>query len=166
MSVDATSGYRLASGILIKYLLLCLTLAFAPILAHAAVYKVVPPSHATNLVAGISAQNSPTVDDVKAFIVAQAVKYDVPTETAIWIVGHESQFDWRFGRFDPAEVGDDGNSIGTWQISVIYHPEVPVTCSASLECSTDWAMQQLKAGRANTWSTYRLCRKLYKDCPF
>jgi hypothetical protein len=96
---------------------------------------------------------------VKAYVEAQAMKYGVNPNLAIWIVRHESQF-------NPRAKGDGEASRGLWQISKIYHPEVTDAVAFNVVSSTDWSLGRIRAGKANEWSTYHYCRTLYKDCPF
>ena len=96
---------------------------------------------------------------VKAYVEAQALKYGVNPNLAIWIVRHESQF-------NPRAKGDGEASRGLWQISKIYHPEVTDTIAFNMASSTEWSLGRIRAGKAHEWSTYRFCRTLYRDCPF
>lgn len=96
---------------------------------------------------------------VKEYVYEQAKKAGVNPFKADWIVSHESQYGKNM-------KGDDGNSRGVWQVSKIWHPEVSDACAYDLGCSTKWSLARIAAGHINEWSTYRLCHKLYKDCPF
>ena len=101
----------------------------------------------------------PTAQAVKAYVEAQARKYGVSPNLAIWIVKHESQF-------NPRAKGDGEASRGLWQISRIYHPEVSDAVAFNVASSTEWSLERIRAGKAHEWSTYHFCRTLYKDCPF
>lgn len=101
----------------------------------------------------------PTAQEVKAYVRAQAMEFGVNPLLALWIVRHESQF-------NPRARGDGEASRGLWQISKIYHPEVSDAAAFSVATSTEWSLERIRAGKANEWSTYRFCRKLYGDCPF
>ncbi len=101
----------------------------------------------------------PAAQAVKAYVEAQAMKYGVNPNLAIWIVKHESQF-------NPRAKGDGEASRGLWQISKIYHPEVSDAVAFNVASSTDWSLGRIRAGKAREWSTYHYCRALYKDCPF
>jgi hypothetical protein len=90
-------------------------------------------------------ENSSTV---KLYVEAQAKLLGVNPELAICIVTHESQF-------NPTRLGDDGNSRGLWQISKIYHPEVPDNVAFSEVSSTQWALNWIKQGHIRQWSTYK-----------
>jgi hypothetical protein len=107
----------------------------------------------------ISAYGVPGTRAVSAYVSAQAVKYGVNPNLALWIVKHESQF-------NPRAKGDGEASRGLWQISRIYHPEVPDAVAFNVASSTHWSLGRIRAGKANEWSTYHYCRTLYKDCPF
>lgn len=77
-----------------------------------------------------------------------ALEYKVDPAMALYIAEHESHFDTR-------AIGDHGQSYGAWQINRYYNPGVSVACAHDPECSTDWTMKQLAAGKANLWSTWR-----------
>lgn len=118
----------------------------------------IPPAIASNLRFNTSTlENSPSWVD--AYVREQAKALGVNPDVAGWIVAHESQDGRNL-------TGDDGNSRGYWQISKIYHPEVSNQCAYDLPCSTKWALQQLLAGKAGEWTTYRYCRQWFHDCPF
>ena len=109
---------------------------------------------------------------VHEYIEKEAKIYGVNPLLATWIVSHESQD----GR---TMVGDDGicrdqkspnfgketQSLGYWMINNCYHPEVPKVCSMNLQCSTAWSLKHIVSGFVGEWTTFRFCRKLYKDCP-
>jgi hypothetical protein len=101
----------------------------------------------------------PDAQAVKAFVQTKALEYGVNPKLALWIVKHESQF-------DPRAKGDGEASRGLWQISKIYHPEVSDAVAFNVTSSTKWSLKRIRSGKANEWSTYRLCRTLYEDCPF
>jgi hypothetical protein len=103
--------------------------------------------------------SGPTVQEVRAYVRAQAMEFGVNPLLALWIVKHESQF-------NPRARGDGEASRGLWQISKIYHPEVSDAAAFSVATSTEWSLSRIRAGKANEWSTYRFCRTLYEDCPF
>ena len=86
--------------------------------------------------------------EVRNFIQNQAKHDGVNPASALWIVDHESQFGLKMR-------GDSGRSRGYWMINSQYHPEVSTACADNLECSTDWSLKQILAGRINQWSTYR-----------
>jgi hypothetical protein len=101
----------------------------------------------------------PDAQAVKAFVQTKALEYGVNPKLALWIVKHESQF-------DPRAKGDGEASRGLWQISKIYHPEVSDAVAFNVTSSTKWSLKRIRSGKANEWSTYRLCRTLYEDCPY
>lgn len=101
----------------------------------------------------------PIAQWVKTYVQTEAHEYGVDPLLALWIVKHESSF-------DPLAKGDGEASRGLWQISKIYHPEVSDAAAFSVASSTQWSLKRIRAGKANEWSTYRLCRTLYNDCPF
>jgi len=101
----------------------------------------------------------PTSQELMAFIRNQAMEYGVNPKLALWIVKHESEF-------NPRAKGDGEASRGLWQISRIYHPEVPDAVAFDAASSTEWSLERIRSGKVNEWSTYRFCRTLYEDCPF
>ena len=96
---------------------------------------------------------------VKSLIRDRANDYGVSPFLALWIVKHESSF-------NPQAKGDGEASRGLWQISRVYHPEVPDAVAFDAGSSTDWSLQRIRDGKVNEWSAYRNCRTLYRDCPF
>jgi len=103
--------------------------------------------------------DKPTAQRVKAYVRTQAVEHGVDPNLALWIVGHESQF-------NPRARGDGEASRGLWQISKIYHPEVSDAAAYSVSSSTRWSLERIRSGKVNEWSSYRYCRTLYGDCPY
>jgi hypothetical protein len=95
------------------------------------------------------ARKSPS--EVRNFIQNEARKYGVNPVLAIWIVDHESQFGVRMR-------GDSGRSRGYWMINSKYHPEVSTACADDLQCSTNWSLKEILAGKINEWTTYRTFR--------
>ena len=100
-----------------------------------------------------------SASEVQAYVQAQAREYGVNPNLAVWIVKHESQF-------NPRAKGDGEASRGLWQISKIYHPEVPDAVAFNVKSSTAWSLERIAAGKVNEWSTYRFCKTLYSDCPY
>ena len=45
-----------------------------------------------------------------------------------------------------------GIDFGLLQINNKYHPEVPLSCSMDLTCSTKWAIWKIKSGHLKEWS--------------
>lgn len=94
---------------------------------------------------------------IRNYIIEQSKIYGVDETQALFIVEHES-------KFNPQAIGDDGQSIGLWQISKKWHPEVGEKCSTDFRCSTLWSIKRIKQGYINEWSAWRLRCKLYKKC--
>ena len=163
-------------SLLVALAIAALALSFA-FMAKAAEYPVLPfkapipaptghialkrTTHATAHPVVSAALVQPVLNPtyVKQYVIAQAKAYGVNPVKVDWIVGHESEYGARMR-------GDDGNSRGYFQISSIWHPEVSNKCADDLKCSTAWSLKRILAGHINEWSTYRLCKKIYKDCPF
>lgn len=103
---------------------------------------------------------------VAFFVSGMAKIYGVDEQIALWITKKESTYAWAGNRFNPRILGDDGNSRGLWQISKRWHPEVSDAVAFDIVSSTIWAMEHIRAGNTNEWTTYKFCRKWYGDCPF
>lgn len=80
------------------------------------------------------------------FVDQVSIAFGVNPTLSKCIVTHESQ--WTDAR------GDDGNSLGWWQISRIYHPEVPSSTSHSFVSSTIWSVSWIASGHIRQWMTY------------
>lgn len=104
------------------------------------------------------AKSSPSPKEVENYVRSESIQYGVDPKIALFIVGHESNF-------DPTRIGDDGISIGAWQINIKAHPNITKAEALDLAWSTKWSLKQLKEGHAKIWSTYRFCKKLYGTCP-
>jgi soluble lytic murein transglycosylase-like protein len=96
---------------------------------------------------------------LKSYVFNRAKAFGVSPFLALWIVKHESSF-------NPRAKGDGDESRGLWQISKVYHPEVPDAVAFDAASSTDWSLERIHEGKVNEWSAYRNCRTLYADCPF
>ena len=96
---------------------------------------------------------------IREYVVEQANIYGVDPIKALWIVSHESQMGQNL-------EGDDGQSLGYWMISTVYHPEVGRACSLNLQCSTSWSLNWIKKGNINQWSTWKYrCKWYIKENP-
>lgn len=84
---------------------------------------------------------------VREYVAQRAKRAGISVTDALWVLDHESQ--------DGKNLyGDDGNSLGYFMISTIYHPEVPRSCSLNLPCSTTFFINGVKKGKINEWSTF------------
>lgn len=100
-------------------------------------------AHEAIILKNISVPETP-----QEYIVRRSNEIGVNPALSICIVKHESNF---------LDVpGDHGNSVGPWQISMIWHPEVATSTSHSLAGSTTWALLWIKNGHVKEWSTYAL----------
>ena len=93
---------------------------------------------------------------VRNFIVAKALEHGVSSSKALYIVEKESGFGFRNGKFNPAIEGPEkeGSSWGIWQFWD-KNDGFDKACAIDPICSTELAMNWLKAGRENRWSTWR-----------
>ena len=114
----------------------------------------IQPVLANNIQAPI---NSP--EYVKEYVAQQAKVEGVNVQKVLWILNKESQDGQRM-------TGDDGMSRGYFMIDRKYHPEVSDACAMDLKCSLQFALNLIKSGQINQFSTYKFCRKFYPDCPF
>jgi hypothetical protein len=89
-----------------------------------------------------------SVEYVKNYIISQAKAENVSTTIVSWIVSKESQWGQRM-------VGDDGASLGVWMWDIQKNPWVSRSCALSLTCSTRLALDWLKEGKQNKWTTWR-----------
>lgn len=78
-------------------------------------------------------------------------------QMALYIVENESKMNPSIRDGDMnllcARTGKPVRSRGIWQITECYHPEVPDSVAYDPVKSTDWSIQQLKAGKCYEWST-------------
>lgn len=98
-----------------------------------------------------------TQDEIKEYIRQEAIRQGVSTTVALWIAEKESSY-------INTAVGDQGQSRGIWQIHKGYNPSVKDEAAFSVESSTQWALTQIKNGRAYLWTTYKYCKR-YPTCP-
>ncbi len=115
---------------------------------------ILPSNTETSLKTQLNGKNS--VEYIKSYILSQAKAENVSTTIVAWIVQRESQWGQRM-------FGDDGNSRGIWMISRIWHPEVSQQCAMDLKCSTQFALNLIKKGGQNQWSSWRLRCVWYKN---
>ncbi len=83
---------------------------------------------------------------IKDYIAVEALAAGVSPQMAQSIVHDESKF-----KCD--RVGDHGTSYGCWQIHLPAHKEISKEQAFDVVWSTNWSMQQLKAGNCKIWST-------------
>lgn len=102
-------------------------------------------------------QKDPTALELKKYVHDEAISMGVNPVKADWIFRHESQYCGllRDGKFEPGIKGDDGKSVGCWQIYLAMHPDVSLHCAANFPCSTRWALTQIKAGHIDWWTTWK-----------
>jgi len=96
---------------------------------------------------------------IKNYVYQESKKVGVNPVISLWILDKESQNGQRM-------TGDDGMSRGYFMIDRKYHPEVSDACAMDLKCSLQFALNLIKSGQINQFSTYKFCRKFYPDCPF
>ena len=126
-----------------------------PVLLTAEAAPIAP----TIALATTSLENSPTY--VRAYVMSRAKEAGVNPTKVDWIVGHESQYGQHL-------VGPEPNhttSYGYWQFNDA-NADFDYACAMNLVCSTNLALEWIKAGKIDRWSTYRLCGELFPNCPF
>lgn len=57
--------------------------------------------------------------------------------------------------------GDDGNSMGLVQISMLYHPEVSPEKAKDPAFALNWMAGEWSKGHAASWSCWRLLKAKY-----
>jgi hypothetical protein len=129
--------------VILAFILACVVI----LIAEAKTVKIEPRGE-------IAATSTINVSEVQNYVLEQAEALGVSSTEVAFIVSHESGWGAR-------TMGDDGQSIGVFQISRVWHPEVPISCSESLVCSTNWALHWILSGHINQWTTWRLRCKLY-----
>ena len=118
----------------------------------------------------ISGQETLSKDKIRAVVKQEAVIYGISPNRADFILNHESQYcGWdRDGKYEPDIKGDDGDSIGCWQVYLKAHSDptkqdfISPACASNLLCSTDWSFRMMDLGYISWWSTWK-CRYHYKD---
>lgn len=132
------------------------------------VYAVAGTGVGTTTLSGpILVNESLSIDEIRASVVSLATYIGVDPDRALFVLRHESQYcDWgRDGYYNPAITGDDGESIGCWQIYLKMHPEVTLDCASNFWCSTMWSLEQMKNGHLNWWSTWKYRKVWYPQDP-
>lgn len=93
-----------------------------------------------------------SVDDI---IRSAAQKYGVREQLMIDLAYCES-------RLDPQGIGDKfmpKPSVGLFQISLYYHPEVSREQALDPVFASEWTAKQIKAGRLHLWSCSKIIAK-------
>jgi hypothetical protein len=125
-------------------------------------WRTTPSSHKSPSTAKLCAKNSTSTQTdiaydpacVKNYITEQAKAANVNVKRSQWIVKHESQYGQLL-------IGDGGRSLGPWQISMIYHPEVSPSCAMDLKCSTHFSLGLLRKGEYDQWSSWKYRRQFF-----
>ena len=104
-----------------------------------------------------------STSSIVEYIRERANEYGVNPAIALYIAERESSF-------DPRAVGDGHltcllkgspnygkpiRSRGLFQINNCAHPSVSDETAFSVVSSTEWALNELREGRANIWTTWR-----------
>jgi hypothetical protein len=119
-------------------------------------YQVAPSATSTVIVPPASNLGQ---TEVREYVAEQAKLAGINVTDALWVIDHESQDGQNL-------YGDDGNSLGYFQISTIYQPQVGKECSLSLPCSTAFFISSVKKGNINWWTTFKYrCKWFPKDNP-
>jgi hypothetical protein len=118
----------------------------------ALILSLLAPPRVYNVIAASNQENASQVkiQAARAYVIAQSEALGISPVSSTWIIDHESQ--------DCGHLyGDDGQSLGCWQISRVYHPEVSENCAMGLICSTQWSLGWIKSGHINEWTSWA-CR--------
>lgn len=97
---------------------------------------------------------------VRDYVRKTAIAYGVSADIADFIILHESHYCFNNGYFQPDIPGDDGKSIGCWQIYLEAHKDISRACASDFVCSTAWAMPHILKEPA-IWSTWRFRKEWY-----
>jgi nitric oxide reductase large subunit len=116
----------------------------------------IAPEKGKVLATSPSVEYSP--EQVREYVATQAQKAGVNVQEALWVIDHESQDGKRM-------YGDDNQSLGYFQISRVYHPEVSVACAMDLTCSTRFFLSSVLKGKIGEWTTWKYRCKWYQDAP-
>jgi hypothetical protein len=116
----------------------------------------IAPEKGEVLATSTSVEYSP--EQVREYVATQAQKAGVNVQKALWVIDHESQDGKRM-------YGDDNQSLGYFQISRVYHPEVSVACAMDLTCSTRFFLSSVLKGKIGEWTTWKYRCKWYQDAP-
>lgn len=63
--------------------------------------------------------------------------------------------------WNPTIEGDDGNSLGIAQISMLYHPEITSQEAKDPTFALNWMAEEWETGNASSWSCWRLLKTKY-----
>lgn len=85
---------------------------------------------------------------VKEYVETEAIKKGVDPKLALSIVQCESGFVPQKSKYPGEE------SYGIWQIHLPAHKEFTIESAMDIATSTEWALNQLKAGNAKIWSCW------------
>lgn len=101
------------------------------------------------LVFAVSQFNAGNFDKalIKDYIAAEATLVGAPVAEVLHIAEAESGF-------NSNAVGDKGTSFGLFQIHLPAHHDISKEQANNIVFSTEWSIQQIKAGRGEMWSTY------------
>ncbi len=92
-------------------------------------------------------------ENIEKIIRVAARQYGVDEERMLQVAKCESSL-------RPRVIGDDGNSIGLFQIHLPSHPEVTQEQALDPEWSSEWSAKKFQEGKQNIWVCYR---KLYNN---
>lgn len=91
-----------------------------------------------------------TTNQIESLVNVYADKYDVPRSTMQKVVSHESSYVWD-------TVGDNGTSFGVAQIHLPDHSDITKKQAMDPNYSLDWMAKNIKAGKGQMWTGYRVC---------
>jgi len=84
--------------------------------------------------------------------------FGADVDKAMNLIQCESSWNKACGERDNPEcINPKNNSYdrGYFQISRKWHPEVSDECAFDLDCSSEWASKQIKAGHLHEWACWR-----------
>ena len=160
----------------------CLALVIGQNLKKPAEFRVLGAEARDSMVSVLTSQDNPNFDDtekikrnmaeiVRNYVYYSAVASGVDPDKAIFIVRHESNFDF-YAIGDTEKIcprnGKPMRSVGLWQFEInCYNTDISEAEALSVASSTAIAFQWLKEGKENRWSVWRFCHEWFsKTCPF
>ena len=108
-------------------------------------YEVEIPS---TIVMQVEAQKPlETPEQIEMYIRAEAQKRSLDADLVVKVAKCESSLNARIR-------GDSGLSRGIWQIFAPAHPTITDEQAFDVVWSTNWALDNMKAGKWNMWTCY------------
>lgn len=85
---------------------------------------------------------------VREYVEEQTIKAGLSEVQTLWIIDKESKDGLN-------QIGDNGQSLGVWQLNLPSHPGLSRECALDLICGTQYSLHLLAKGGPDQWSTWR-----------